>query len=237
MEYAFALGEAHGRAALETFFQNFMPSQLSQAPRLLEAPGHMFTDKAVKYISLINLASLRELEKRWGESLDPLRFRANVYIDGAEPFSELEWVGQRIKLGDVVMKVMQRNGRCAATNVNPDTGERDRNVPGKLRAVFGHKDLGVYLTVAQDGELHEGDPVTVADTPVQRRKLEDAKINTLDDTKDNTKADTNALLICNACYYLFDPKAFNSDWRCAQDLPESWRCPDCGSTREYVTSK
>jgi GntR family transcriptional regulator/MocR family aminotransferase len=149
----------------------------------------------------------------------------------------LEWVGQRIKLGDVVMKVMQRNGRCAATNVNPDTGERDRNVPGKLRAVFGHKDLGVYLTVAQDGELHEGDPVTVADTPVQRRKLEDAKINTLDDTKDNTKADTNALLICNACYYLFDPKAFNSDWRCAQDLPESWRCPDCGSTREYVTSK
>ncbi len=223
-KHAFALSEAQSRAALETFFQNFMPPQLPQAPRLLEAPGHMFTDKATKYVSLINLASLRELEKRWGESLDPLRFRANVYIDGTEPFSELDWVGQRIKLGDVVMKVVQRNGRCAATNVNPDTGKRDRNVPGKLRKEFGHKDLGLYLTVAQDGELHEGDPVTVAASTQQQCKLED------------TEDDRNASLICNACYYLFDPHAVNPDWHSAQDLPDSWRCPDCGSTRESVTA-
>ncbi len=223
--YTFALGTSQGRAALETFFQNFMPTPLAQQPRLLEAPDHMFTDKAVKYVSMINLASLRELEKRWGESLDPLRFRANVYIDGAEPFSELEWVGQRIKLGEVVMKVMQRNGRCAATNVNPDTGERDRNVPGKLRREFGHKDLGIYLTVAQDGELREGDKVTVATAPVQQRKI------AVDE------AESKASLMCNACYYLFDPHDLNPDWNSANDLPESWRCPDCGSTRESVIVK
>ena len=109
--------------------------------------------------------------------------------------------------------------------LSPIAGERDRNVPGTLRAEFGHKDLGIYLTVAQDGELREGDPVTIAATPVQRRKFED--------TDDNTSAS----LICNACYYLFDPHALNPDWHCAQDLPESWRCPDCGSMREFVTAK
>ena len=160
-EHRFPLGEAGGRSALEKFFQDFMPGQLPDAPRLLEAPGHQFTDKATRYVSLINLASVRELETRWGEELDPLRFRANVYIDGAEPFSELEWVGRRIQRGPVVMAVKQRNGRCAATNVNPESGIRDRNVPGKLRADFGHKDLGVYLAVEQGGMLHEGDPLTL----------------------------------------------------------------------------
>ena len=86
-ELTFALGNPAGRSAFEKFFADFMPKQLTSAPRLVEAAGHQFTDKAQKYVSLINLASVRELEKRWGQGLDPLRFRANVYIDGAEPFT------------------------------------------------------------------------------------------------------------------------------------------------------
>jgi GntR family transcriptional regulator/MocR family aminotransferase len=223
-EHAFHLNEAGARTAIEQFFHALLPAHLPQPPRLLEAAGHQFTDKAAKYVSLINLASVRALETRWGESLDPLRFRANVYIDGAEPFSELDWVGKRIKLGSVVMKVMQRNGRCAATNVDPYTGVRDRDVPGKLRADFGHKDLGVYLAVAQSGELHAGDPVSVG-TP-----------STLARGDLTTPAASNDHLMCTACYYLFDPRALNGNWRSAQDLPETWRCPDCGSTREAVAT-
>jgi len=223
-EYVFELGDAQGRTDLEVFMQRFMPALLPKAPRLLEAPGHMFTDKAEKYISLINLGSLRELENRWGEALNPLRFRANVYIDGAEPFSELDWVGRHIRLGNVNMQVMKRNGRCAATNVNPLSGVRDRNIPGKLRSTFGHKDLGVYLEVLQQGELREGDPLTIsmeaADTPKHTTSSEDKTPS----------------LICTACYYLFDPGTFNSSWHSAGDLPQTWRCPDCGSGRESVTS-
>lgn len=223
-EHVFDLGSKSGRTALEDFIQQFIPSLLPQAPRLLEAHGHMFTDKAAKYVSLINLASLRELEHRWNESLDPLRFRANVYIDGAEPFSELDWVGRQIKLGDVTMEVMKRNGRCAATNVNPETGVRDRNIPGKLRSTFGHKDLGVYLSVSQQGELREGDTVSI--TPGNVESVNQAA------GSNNSKSS----LICTACYYLFDPSTLNSSWRSAGDLPQSWRCPDCGSGRETVTS-
>lgn len=198
-ECVFRLETDAGRAALEQFFFDFMPNRLSIAPRLVVAQGHQFTDKAEQYLSLINLASLRELEQQWGQSLDPLRFRANVYIDNAEPFSELEWVGQELRLGNVATTVERRNGRCAATNVNPKTGVRDRDVPGKLRAAFGHKDLGVYLRVAGDGLICEGDSVQLTSPgcePVHAREITDLGVSQL---------------ICIACYYLFDPRSLHAD--------------------------
>ena len=217
--FSFALGEAAGRHAIEEFFADFMPKQLPERPRLLEAAGHQFTDKAEKYVSLINLASLRELETRWGEELDPRRFRANIYIDDAEPFSELDWIGREVCLGPVKTHAALRNGRCAATNVNPETGARDRNVPGKLRDAFGHKDLGIYLTVREGGELREGDTVEVDSGSTEPARAERA-------------AAAEGQFICTACYYLFDPRKLNPSVTNPRDLPESWRCPDCGATRE-----
>ena len=224
-EQVFMLGKEAGRNALAQFFLNFMPTQLSAAPRLVVSPGHQFTDKAEKFISLINLASVRELEQRWGQDLDPLRFRANVYIDNAPPFCEFDWVGQDIQLGAVTARVVKRNGRCAATNVNPTTGERDRNVPGMLRMEFGHKDLGVYLTALQNGVLHEGDPVKANHVDANHHVAARAAVS------------TTGQLMCTACYYLFDPRILNSAWTHPQDLPDSWRCPDCGAAREQLTEK
>jgi GntR family transcriptional regulator / MocR family aminotransferase len=220
-EREFPMDSDAGRAALGRFLMDLLPKHLSTPPRVVEADGHQFTDKAEKYVSLINLASVRELEKRWGETLDPLRFRANIHIDGAEPFSELDWVGREIRLGDTKAQVMQRNGRCAATNVNPRTGVRDRDVPGKLRAEFGHKDLGVYLMILEGGMLHEGDRVEIEPVIGKRRQA-----------GRRTVADDSNQLICTACYYLFDPRNLNAAWTTPADLPESYRCPDCGASRE-----
>jgi GntR family transcriptional regulator / MocR family aminotransferase len=226
-ERAFPLGTSAGRAALGRVFLEFMPRRLAAEPRLVEADGHQFTDKAEKYVSLINLASVRELEKRWGESLDPLRFRANIYIDGAAPFAEMDWVGREIGFGNVFAEVMQRNGRCAATNVNPQTGVRDRDVPGKLRADFGHKDLGVYLKITQSGLLSAGDPVVIEPVMSENRKAGGAAPGK------STPGDPNQL-ICTACYYLFDPRKLNAAWTAPRDLPENYRCPDCGAGRDAV---
>ena len=220
-EHTFALNDGAQRAALGQFFLDFMPKRLGTAPRLVEARGHQFTDKAEKYVSLINLASVRELEKRWGQTLDPLRFRANIYIDDAEPFAELDWVGREIWFGRVFAQVMQRNGRCAATNVNPRTGVRDRDVPGKLRADFGHKDLGIYLKITQSGMLVSGDPVEIEPVLKERKAT----------TRATTPQHANQL-ICTACYYLFDPGKLNEAWTAPKDLPESYRCPDCGAGRD-----
>lgn len=213
-ERAFALETEAGRGALGAFFLDYLPKRLSAPPRVLKADAHQFTDKAEKYVSLINLASVRQLEKMWGVALDPLRFRANIYIDGVEPFRELDWVGREIRLGTVYAHVAQRNGRCAATNVNPKTGVRDRDIPGKLRAEFGHKDLGVYLSIAEGGLLRPGDPIVV-EPAVRTRSYGD-------------KA-TSASLICSACYYLLDAK-----FTAAEQLPAGYACPDCGAGSDAV---
>jgi uncharacterized protein YcbX len=126
----------------------------------LEAAGNV--------LSLINLATVRSLEEQWGVEIDPLRFRANFYIDGAQPWEEFDWIGSDIALGDALFRVDRRNGRCGATNVNPVTGHRDLDIPGSLRAAFGHKDLGVYLIARKTGEVFPGAAVRA---PIGRAQL------------------------------------------------------------------
>jgi len=50
--------EPLGRTLIEQFFAGFMGAAARGAPKLLEAPGHMFTDVPEKCLSLINLASV-----------------------------------------------------------------------------------------------------------------------------------------------------------------------------------
>jgi GntR family transcriptional regulator/MocR family aminotransferase len=143
--------------AIETLFQRRVPN-LSGTPRLVRSHGGHFMDKPENFISLINLATIRSLEAQWGYAIDPLRFRANVYIDGVGAWEEFDWIGADIRLGDAIFTVDRRNGRCAATNVNPATGRRDLDIPASLRADFGHADLGVYLTTRIGGGVKVGDP-------------------------------------------------------------------------------
>ena len=84
---------------------------LRSAPVLVRSPDGHFMDKPDNVISLINLATVRSLEQQWGIAINPLRFRANLYIDGARPWEEFEWVGSDIRIGDVVFRVDRRNGR------------------------------------------------------------------------------------------------------------------------------
>jgi uncharacterized protein YcbX len=130
---------------------------------VLEAPGHQFTDKAEKYVSVINLASVRALEKSWNQSLDPLRFRANVYIDGLVPWAELDWVNKEIGIGSARLAVFARTTRCAATNVDPETGARDTAIPAALLRTWGHQDFGVYAKVTAGGAIASGTPVAAPD--------------------------------------------------------------------------
>ncbi len=136
---------------------------LSGAPRFVSAPDIRFTDAAahsavlMNAVSMINLASLRELERVMGVSLDPRRFRANLYFDGAEPWAEHDWLDQVISVGGVQVRPLKRIRRCAAVNVNLDTGERDQGVPQALLKHFGHLDLGVYVEVLSDGVVTLGD--------------------------------------------------------------------------------
>jgi uncharacterized protein YcbX len=155
--------EALGRTVIGQFVAGFMAGSTRGAPRLLEAPGHGFYDSRGKYVSIVNLASVRDLERVVRREVHPLRFRANVYIDGAPAWSEFGWTGQTICLGGAGLEVVGPIDRCAATNVNPETAERDLNIPLALQRGFGHVDMGVYATVRTAGEAAKGNPVILPD--------------------------------------------------------------------------
>ena len=79
---------------IEQFLAAYMQEELRGAPRVVFAPGHSFSDVAAKCLHIVNLASVRELERVVGRPVNPLRFRPNVVIDGGEPWVEFDWIGQ-----------------------------------------------------------------------------------------------------------------------------------------------
>lgn len=154
---------AEGRAAIAAALAAYMGEDARGAPRFVEAPGHSFSDVARKVVSIIGLSSLHALEQATGSSLDPLRFRANVYVSGGSPWAEFDWIGREILLGQARLRIVKRIVRCPATEVNPATGERDAQPPRWLREHFGHADLGVYAEVLEGGRIAVGDALEVTD--------------------------------------------------------------------------
>lgn len=152
-----ALATRLGRQMIEQFFAAYMKDELKGPPRVLAAPEHSFSDVAAKCLHLVNLATVRDLERVMGRPLDPLRFRANVYFDGLEAWQEFKWVDQAITLGSAVLQVFARTDRCDATNVNPQTARRDASIPPTMMRALGHHDLGVYAKVTEQGEAKPGD--------------------------------------------------------------------------------
>jgi uncharacterized protein len=150
-----------GRKMVEQFFAAYMQSELRGAPKVVCAAGHSFSDVAMKCLHIVNLASVRDLERVEGRPVDPLRFRANVYIDGLEPRAERSWLGREVTLGGVRCTVVDETSRCEATNVDPANGARDMAIPSLLQRTWGHTDFGVYAKIAAGGELSVGDAVVV----------------------------------------------------------------------------
>ena len=217
------LANQSGQMALESFIQNLIPS-LNQNPNLVQSLDGHFMDKPGNLISLINLETIRVIEKKWDAKINPLRFRANIYIDNAEPWSEFNWVGKDISVGGAVFYVDSRNSRCGATNVNPENGKRDLNIPGSLRRTFGHKDLGVYLVAKSNACVSIGDYVNIPDTPtivIAQSSFQEPSLNSF---------------ICQGCYFIYDEKvgcAFSGIKPGTKfgEIQKSWLCPDCGANK------
>ncbi len=158
-------------------------------PSLVKGEGGTFSDFAMLNragvhkgntqfaISVINLASLRDLESRMGVPLDPLRFRANVYYDGDMPWEEQGWFGKHLKIGSATVKAVMSTPRCAIPSVNPKTGARDANVLAALLKHYKHKDLGFYVDVVVPGAMAVGDELAIVDGVEERHNLVSVPLN------------------------------------------------------------
>jgi len=152
-----------GRQTIEQFFAGFLGEEVRGSPKLLRAKKHTFSDVPRNCLSLVNISSLRELERVMKVPIDPIRFRANLYFDTGTPWEELDWCDKEIKIGSVTITGYIRTERCAATNVNPETASRDINIPRHLKQAFGHVDMGIYADVVKGGTLHQGDILSIPD--------------------------------------------------------------------------
>ncbi len=148
-----------GRLAIEAFLRRFMPKELRGPPKVLFAEGHSFSDVAKKVVSIINLASVAAVETVAGASVNPLRFRGNLYVAGWPAWHEFDLLDRELTIGNARLKVVKRIQRCAATEVDPDTGIRDVAVPRTLMDNFGHADCGVYAEVIAGGEIAIGNEI------------------------------------------------------------------------------
>ncbi len=151
-----------GRQLVEQFLSSYFAEELRGPPKIVHAAGHSFSDVPVKCLHIVNLASVRELERVAGRTVDPLRFRANVYIDGFEPWQEFKWLSKKLKLGSTSLNIFTRTERCDATNVDPETAARDMSIPNLLHRQWGHTDFGIYAKVETGGTISLNDEITIS---------------------------------------------------------------------------
>ncbi len=79
-------------------------------------------------------------------------------MTGWPAWHEFDLVGREIAVGKRArLKIIKPIVRCAATNVDPDTGMRDLSIPDTLLRSFGHADCGVYGEVVEAGDIARGD--------------------------------------------------------------------------------
>lgn len=155
------LRKPDGRRAIENFFETYMISEKRGAFRVLKAPGHSFSDLAKKVVSIINLDTVEDFASALGQTVHPLRFRANLYLAGLSAWSEFDLMGKTLAIGKARLRIIKRTERCAATEVNPETALRDIDIPEKLWRRRGDVDFGVYAEVTAAGKITEGDPVEI----------------------------------------------------------------------------
>lgn len=154
---------AEGRRTIEAYLEAFCAGETKGPVRLIEAPdGFRFTDSIRSgFVSLLNLASVSALEQRLGVPVDPMRFRANLAIEGLEAWQEDHLIGRTIRVGSAELKILKPIDRCEATHVDPLTGFRDLDLMGGLQSVFSRLTCGIYASVRTSGEVAHGDAVTV----------------------------------------------------------------------------
>lgn len=158
------LSTAEGRAGIEAFLARHCADELRGPPQLLAGPpGYRFMDSRSGFLSIINLASVTAVAAAAGRStIDPLRFRGNVYVEGLDAWDEFDLVGRRMRLGDAEIEITKRIERCAATDVDPSLGIRDLRMVELLQRSFGHNDCGVYARIVASGTARVGDRMAAA---------------------------------------------------------------------------
>jgi uncharacterized protein YcbX len=115
----------------------------------------------INSVSLINIQSVSDFQKKTNAKVEISRFRGNICIDGIKPWEEREWIGKTIKINNISFKVEKNIPRCVAINLKPTTDDNSLNLLQSLKKNYNHFEMGIYLTALDDGEINLGDKVEI----------------------------------------------------------------------------
>ena len=130
--------------------------------------GLSYDEYPVSVLSQASIDLLGQLTEGIKE-FEAKRFRPNFLINGCSPHEEDTWLGGVIAIGpELRLRLVAPDPRCAITTVDPDTGQRDIDVPRILltyrpsaRAPY----FGVYGVVENPGIVSVGDQVDLGSHP------------------------------------------------------------------------
>ncbi|XP_014475751.1 PREDICTED: mitochondrial amidoxime reducing component 2 [Dinoponera quadriceps] len=124
--------------------------------------------------SLINEASITDLNNRLEEPVTPQQFRMNFVVKGATAYEEDKW--DWVKIGDVIFRSVKPCTRCIFTTIDPETGTKNPKVEPlktlrnyrqitdpEVRPYVGDSPImGIHLALRGPNEtVRLGDPVYV----------------------------------------------------------------------------
>ncbi|MDA7714782.1 MOSC domain-containing protein [Candidatus Pelagibacter sp.] len=115
----------------------------------------------INSVSLLNIKSINDFQKKIDKKIEMSRFRGNVCIDGIKPWEEREWIGKIIKINNTSFKVEKNIPRCVAINLKPTTDDNSLNLLQSLKKNYNHFEMGIYLTALDSGEINIGDKVEI----------------------------------------------------------------------------
>ena len=115
----------------------------------------------INSVSLLNIQSINDFEKKTNKKIETSIFRGNICIDGVEPWKERDWIGKTIKINNISFKVEKNIPRCVAINLKPKTDDNSFNLLRLLKKHYNHFDMGIYLTALENGEINTGDIINI----------------------------------------------------------------------------
>ena len=114
-----------------------------------------------KTISLINLNSIKDFERKLSRKVEFQRFRGNIYIDGLNAWEERDLVNKTLIINNIKFKVTKEIPRCVATNIKPNSSKINLSIPISLKQFYNHINLGIYLMPLNDGIIKLNDDILI----------------------------------------------------------------------------
>ena len=128
---------------------------------LKDAINPFFDTMPSKTISMINLNSIKDFEKKLSKQIEYERFRGNIYIDQLEAWEERKLVNKTLIINNTKFKVLREIPRCSATNIKPNSSIANLSIPMSLKQIYNHINLGIYLLPLNDGNIRLNDNVLI----------------------------------------------------------------------------